>query len=805
MKLRNLFRRCCRWVLWALAAVALTLAGLVFYGLPAPLLEWALDSASPDWPVRADRLVYRPGTGWIADDVKVYAPGNHVTPFLTFGTVEIRADLPRRLLHGEWKGEVEFHRGDVDTNLGLWADDLRTDQLCRVRGLRGRISHADGVVELHNITGQVQGLRARVEGTLDLDTFGKKEPPAPKDIDPVALAARQIARGLGYLEGFRFAETPELYIQLRPGSGPEAPVSGEMEIDYAGGVEHRGFRFTALRARATFHQRRFKVESLEIRETPDRKFVLQGRVDLERERVTLELTNTLQRYALEAVSPFSLDALLANLQTRVEGKTHFTLRLDDTPLQNIGQTLRLDLDAEEAFYKDVFFPEISFRLEKNGKDVRLLDIDGRLGRGKGSGPVSGSVEVADEGDRVAIDLRGAFYPDQAISLLGPNSEGFVRDWEFRGPPPEFRFTFTKESPSIPVRMDLAIDAENAFCRGTIFQSIEGKVELKDNVLRIYEINASRGTHSATGEVSMALDDQWVDMKLVSTFPPGDLAPFFGEAAVTLVRPVRFEGSSWAEVEGRVDFSGNHEHDLKGKFIFNRPTWSWIQFRFLSSSFHLKNQRLEFADVDGRLEDGAMKGTLLIEDLFEKHAAFDAALEVKNADLFKVITAATDTTDTPYKGKLTLDLELDGNLRSTPDIPVLNSLNGKGEIAIREGTLFRIPLLLGLSRILNKVVGGFGYAAQTDFTADFTITDGVIASKNLFLEGNLLSIAGDGTYQLGGNLRANLKVQLLNRGLLSEALKVLTWPIRKLIEIRLRGTLDQPEWEPRNLPRELFGK
>ena len=32
---------------------------------------------------------------------------------------------------------------------------------------------------------------------------------------------------------------------------------------------------------------------------------------------------------------------------------------------------------------------------------------------------------------------------------------------------------------------------------------------------------------------------------------------------------------------------------------------------------------------------------------------------------------------------------------------------------------------------------------------------------------------------------------------------LTFPVTKLFEFDLAGTLDEPKWEPRNLPKELF--
>ena len=223
-------------------------------------------------------------------------------------------------------------------------------------------------------------------------------------------------------------------------------------------------------------------------------------------------------------------------------------------------------------------------------------------------------------------------------------------------------------------------------------------------------------------------------------------------------------------------------------------------------FAMKGQSLDLPDIKGDTVGGTVDAEVRMRRIFESEGQFDTNVTISQVDLFELVTRATDTTNTPYSGILGLELVLNGALYDTLETRRATTFNGEGRVEIREGELFRIPLLLGLSSILNKVTKGFGYASQGDLDADFVIKDGQLSTKNLLVGGSVMSIAGTGGYNFDTQaISGNVKVQLLKDGVMSDALKVLLWPIRKLIEVSLTGTLDNPDWRPRNLPKELFGK
>jgi|GEM_PF-1078278 len=801
-----------RWVSRLLFLGLVLISAFLFLGLPSYVLNPVLERFCPeDLPIEVNHLAFHPGRGWVMEDVRFYSYRDRITPWLTVGTVTVDVDVVHRIRQGRWRGELEFRNGRIRTNLGFWADDLKTDQPLTINQIEGELDFHDSAVRITRLQADLGEFLVLVDGNVDTGLFQNVEAEGGEDSEAEVMAGVQrfaatLAPVASYFQELRFPVKPEIRVKVEPGDHVESPLVFDLRLLHDKGARLRGFSFRELEVEARYENRQLEILNARVTENADRFLLANGTVDFGNEHLSLRLRNTLQRYALEAISPLSIDQLLETLQVRVEGDLDFDLRIPQSKFTAIGQHLEADLELEELFYRDTFFPVMSGTLIREPNRMLLRNLKGEVGKGKGRGPLQGSVELVGPADELVLDLKGRFNPDEVISLVDPNTERLIRDWEFRSEPPQFEFAFAKRGKTSPAYLHLYLLARDALCRGTELQRVEVTVELDEEQLQVRDISALRGTHTLKGNVTFPTDFSQAELDIMSSFPFPDLAPFFGDWMVRGLQAFRFDGSCWLEVSGTVDLSGTHEHQVAGKILQNNLTWSWVQFKYLSTSFDLTPKGLSLPDIEGRLGEGSLASTVTIDHLFDsEEAEFDLTMDVENVDLFQIITAATDTTDTPYTGKLDLDLTLGGSPPLKDGPPWLPTLSGEGEIAIKEGSLFRIPLLLGLSRILSLVVKDFGYASQTDFTADFDIEEGVLQSDNLFLRGNFLSVAGKGEYELGGKIHANVKAQLFNTGILSEALKLVLWPIRKLVEIQLTGTLENPEWQPRNLPKELFGK
>ena len=176
--------------------------------------------------------------------------------------------------------------------------------------------------------------------------------------------------------------------------------------------------------------------------------------------------------------------------------------------------------------------------------------------------------------------------------------------------------------------------------------------------------------------------------------------------------------------------------------------------------------------------------------------------VDNVNLHQLVARSyPESREDPIKGMLSGRVDLSGDFKED----FRTRLHGEGRVAIEQGQLFRVPLFGGLSRILSKIVPGFGYTSQTAFDARYTIAENAIRFDPIELQGDVLSVSGAIQVGFDQRLSGTVRVKLLREGLLAELIQGLTWPVSKLLEVRLTGTLKDPGWRPDNLPKELFLK
>jgi hypothetical protein len=211
-------------------------------------------------------------------------------------------------------------------------------------------------------------------------------------------------------------------------------------------------------------------------------------------------------------------------------------------------------------------------------------------------------------------------------------------------------------------------------------------------------------------------------------------------------------------------------------------------------------QLDFTNVSGSAYGGAFIGNATFTNIDTRtNVGYRITGAAQNVDLSRLAQAVRKVSGDPYKGDLSGEATVRGILGSGK----CNTVIGAGHISVRNGHLFQISLLGGLSQLLSRIYPGLGFAAQTDFTSSFQIRNCKVHMDNASLEGSVLSVSGQGDYYFNDVLNVNVQVQLLRAGLVASVIRAVTFPVTKLLEFNLSGTLDNPRWRPVNLPKELF--
>ena len=144
---------------------------------------------------------------------------------------------------------------------------------------------------------------------------------------------------------------------------------------------------------------------------------------------------------------------------------------------------------------------------------------------------------------------------------------------------------------------------------------------------------------------------------------------------------------------------------------------------------------------------------------------------RSADLaFHLDTKQTELTDfmSDILGKKSgLKGRLDGSLDITANSKDWESWNGSSSVTLKDGYLWELPLISIFTPVLDRLTPGLGTSTFSEGTADFTIADSVVASRNLELKSALVRLQYKGEIDFEGRIRKG--------GVVVEALRD-TWVI-----------------------------
>ena len=135
---------------------------------------------------------------------------------------------------------------------------------------------------------------------------------------------------------------------------------------------------------------------------------------------------------------------------------------------------------------------------------------------------------------------------------------------------------------------------------------------------------------------------------------------------------------------------------------------------------------------------------------------------------------------------------------------VQSWRGYGHAHLRDGLIWDIPVFGIISPVLNKVSPGLGNNRATEATADYTITNGVIATDSLVIRSAMSRLEYRGTADFDQHVDARVTLEMLrNTPVVGVVISSLLRPVSKAFEYRVTGSLDNPKTTPVFVPEILL--
>jgi hypothetical protein len=220
-----------------------------------------------------------------------------------------------------------------------------------------------------------------------------------------------------------------------------------------------------------------------------------------------------------------------------------------------------------------------------------------------------------------------------------------------------------------------------------------------------------------------------------------------------------------------------------------------EFGIASNSYALRNVRAVAAggDVAGSISLFVPPGT-------ETQATYRSSFQVEHLDV-ETFAAQVGLTNR-ISGSARAAMELASCLGTNHD----RCLNGSGSVRIEKGVLGRVPLFAGLTDYMARSVPGVELlVSQSEAQLAFGISNGVLRSEDLLVEGDVFSISGHGTYNFpADNLDFTVRTSVFKkRSWFGKIVNLVTFPFTKLLlEFRAHGPVEKPVWEYRGVIEKI---
>jgi len=284
--------------------------------------------------------------------------------------------------------------------------------------------------------------------------------------------------------------------------------------------------------------------------------------------------------------------------------------------------------------------------------------------------------------------------------------------------------------------------------------------------------------------------------IISTVPPEKILLWIDRRIADAVKPYRWRVSPSVRCEGTVDMGDPEKTNLDIRVdapqgLDYELLGRTLQFAGVKGTVRVRGKQLEAQVAEARLFGGdvTLQTTVSLNHL---NPTYDLQTTLRGVDF-----AAINQLYFGYKGS---DGDLSADFSYSAEFARQTQLVGKGWVRVENGNVFSIPILGPLSVLLGNIIPGAGYQTARMATADFAVANEIIRTENLEIVGSGFSLYGEGDIHFVAD-DLDMTVRLNAQG----APGFVLLPVSKLFEYVGTGPVGNPQWRPRNIPREVTGE
>lgn len=344
-----------------------------------------------------------------------------------------------------------------------------------------------------------------------------------------------------------------------------------------------------------------------------------------------------------------------------------------------------------------------------------------------------------------------------------------------------------------------VAATNFTFRGETCRVFSAAVVFTNRLLHATNVYVRRDEgeiHVPALALDLAAHQLWLT-NAISTVDPSAVARAIGPQTTRTLEPYRFDTPPLVTVSGRLPTRGN---DADALFDVSGGPFSYWRFKLpqVQARVHWTPDRVTLTNLVAAFYEGQLAGDLEFREGGEAADTLRFHAVVRGADLRPFMADVLSKTNRT-QGRVDADLTI-----TSANPADWHSWQGFGDVTLSDGLLWEVPLFGYFSHLLNAFSPGLGSTRASAGSATFTIRDSVIRSDDLLIYEPSARLRYRGLVDFEGNVNARVEAELLrNTAMFGRLFSLALWPVTKLFEYKVTGTLAQPKVEPLYfLPRLL---
>ncbi|MBM3822832.1 MAG: hypothetical protein FJ404_08110 [Verrucomicrobia bacterium] len=416
----------------------------------------------------------------------------------------------------------------------------------------------------------------------------------------------------------------------------------------------------------------------------------------------------------------------------------------------------------------------------------------------------GSATLAYQGHMLTKDyewkVRSSLPPTLAAPLLAPDQKRVFELVQWNGPLALEGSIWGRWQDLTRSAVDVRVAASNMVIRGVNFEQVETRLQWTNELVRFVKPHVQRvAGESASGSlVTFDVNTQMVHIEGgQGRLDPMLSSPALGKGVPEALQPYRFDTPPKVRAEGVYAVRDRQLTDLVFDVEGERFTWWRMHCPEISGRVHWKGNDVILKGVRASFAQGSLAGDALFKVLPTQGAEFNLQARFTNASLHAVATELAHATN-KLSGLFDGTLNVDSGITTDQ-----NTWTGRGQVELRQGYLWGIPLFGFFTPILNGLVPGAGQASIGSGKANCTFAHRKVHTEDLELRASTFNILYKGDVDFDGQVQATAMAELLGEaGGVGRVVTLAFLPFAKLFEYRVTGSLGQPKTEPLYIPRFL---